>query len=124
MVMVESKLNKEVVNNGIIEEYFRNKHVLLIYLARKEYVNKPTTVIDIKEAFGITKKYAWALLAKLEEDNLIKKSEKVAINGGDYHRYLLTSKANHDLKIISLCLSRHDSFCQSPKSSKCQFNIA
>ena len=48
--MVESKLEEEITTNGIIEKYFRNKHALLIYLARKENNGRLTTVIDIIES--------------------------------------------------------------------------
>lgn len=120
--MVESNLEEEITNSGIIEKFFRNKHVLLIYLANKEKIGRAITVIDIKEAFKITKKYAWTLLEKLEEENLIKKSEKVAIDGVEYHSYITTPKAKQDLKVLSLCLNRYHPYCQSSKSSECPYS--
>jgi predicted transcriptional regulator len=104
-VIVKSKLEENVANNIIIEKYFQNRHVLLIYLASKEGVGKRTTVIDIVKAFHITKKYAWTLLEKLENDNLIKKSEKITKEGLEYHSYIITEEANRDLKMLSLCLN-------------------
>ncbi len=105
--MIESNLEEEIIINSIIGKFFRNKHVLLIYLGGKEEIGKPTTVIDIKEAFRITKKYAWNLLERLEEDDLVEKSEKIIIDGVEYHSYILTSKAKQDLKVLSLCLSKY-----------------
>ena len=106
-MIVDSKLEVEIVNNGIIEKYFRNRHVLLIYLASREGVGNLPTVITIKKAFKITKKYTWALLEKLESDKLIKKSEKVALEGKEYYSYILTSKARQELKTLLSCLRRY-----------------
>jgi len=121
-MMVESKIEEEIINNEIIEKYFRNKHVLLIYLAGTEAIGKETTVIDIKAAFKITKKYAWTLLEGLEKDRLIVKGEKVAVEGVEYHSYILTMIAKQDLKVISLCLSKYGTYCPISKSSECPYS--
>ncbi|MHA1930949.1 MAG: hypothetical protein ACW96X_00320 [Promethearchaeota archaeon] len=99
--MVESKLEEEITSIGIIEKYFRNKHALLIYLARKENNGRLTTVIDIIKSFNITKKYAWALLERLEEGRLIEKGEKDNRGGVDYHSYIPTTQARQDLRLFS-----------------------
>ncbi|MHA2336153.1 MAG: hypothetical protein ACXACX_02570 [Candidatus Hodarchaeales archaeon] len=119
-MMVESKLEEEIVSNGIIEKYFRNKHILLLFLAGKEVDGKQTTVVDIINSFRITKKYAWALLGRLEEDDLIEKSEKSSIGGVEYHNYVLTIKARQDLEVLSICLNNYLTYCQNIKISENQ----
>lgn len=121
-MVVESKLEEAITNNGIIEKYFRNKHVLLIYLAKKGENRTITTVIDIKRAFNMTKKYAWTLLEKLEEDNLVEKSEKVTIERVEYHSYIITTKAKRDLEILSLYLNKYYVYCQRANSSGCPYS--
>jgi len=120
--MLESKVEKEIASNEIVEKYFRKKHLLLIYLASKEMNGKTTTVVDIESEFKITKKYAWALLGNLEEDNLVLKSEKVAIGGVEYRSYLTTMKAKRDLQTLSLCLNGYHVPCQRSKSPECPYS--
>jgi len=120
--MIESKLDGEIVINGIIGKYFCNRHVLLIYLRSKEEIGNSPTVIDIIKAFKITKKYAWLLLEKLEEENLVKKGEKVVLNRKEYYSYLPTNTAKQDLRILSLCLNKNRIYCQNPKSSECPYS--
>ncbi len=116
--MVEYKLGENVVIDEIVEKYLRNKHVLLVYLGRKEEIERPQTVVDVVIAFKIKKKYAWTLLEKLEEEDLIKKDEKVEIKGKKYNSYILTEKAKHELKILSLFLSRYRTLIKAQNLQK------
>ena len=120
--MVESKLEEEITANRIIEKYFRNKHALLIYLARKENNGRLTTVIDIIESFKITKKYAWALLERLKEERLIEKGEKDNRGGVDYYSYIPTTQAKQDLITLSSYLGTCAGNCQISKFSDCPFS--
>ncbi|MFX1504661.1 MAG: hypothetical protein ACFFDC_00980 [Promethearchaeota archaeon] len=120
--MVKSNPIENSNQNGIVGKWLQNKHILLVYIGAQEEINQQLTVVDIKKYFHITKKYAWNLLEKLEEEVLIQKGEKVSREGKDYHSYILTAKAKQELKVISLYLSNSCTFCQISPVPECPYS--
>ena len=90
-------LNEECVLN----KYIQKRHKLLLFLRNEEDLGKNATVLEISDKFHITKDNAWKKLRRLEKIGDVKKGEKIAANGNEYHNFIITNKVRQELSIVS-----------------------
>jgi len=92
----ESNMNRfKVLNN-----FFQNKYIILIFIGYKNRIGKTSTVIDVVDEFEIGSRYAYKLLEELEFGKFIIKKAKVQRNGVYYNNYIITETAKTELKEI------------------------
>ena len=90
-----NKGNKYVMN--VVDKYLQRKNFVLIVIRDKSKNGEGTTINDIAKESGINKKHIYKLLGALRDDRLIVKGKKE----GGFYNYLITKKAEKELKIIS-----------------------
>ena len=100
-MIIKSVNKEEMLSIYTLKRFYQNKHMLLIGIGIREKSGKENTVIDIKDAFNISKIYAWKLLGGLEKDGLVEKKERLKKKERDYYNYTLTEEAKDNLRILS-----------------------
>lgn len=85
----------------ILNKYLIRKFRILTLINERNKLNIFTTVIDIKESFKITNKYAYKLLGELKKDKSIREGKKVK----GYYSYLITEKTRRELELLSKILN-------------------
>jgi len=100
-MIIESYNKEEMLSISTLKRFYQNKHMLLIGIGIREMIGEENTVIDIKDAFSISKIYAWKLLGGLAKDGLIEKKERLKQKERDYYNYTLTEEAKDNLRILS-----------------------
>lgn len=100
-MITKSDNKEEMLSIYTLKRFYQNKHMLLIGIGIREKSGEENTVIDIKDAFNISKIYAWKLLGGLEKDGLVEKKERLKKKERDYYNYTLTEEAKDNLRILS-----------------------
>jgi len=100
-MIVKSYNKEEMLSICTLKRFYQNKHMLLLGIGIREISGEENTVIDIKDAFNISKIYAWKLLGGLEKEGLVEKKEKTKKEERNYYNYALTEEAKDNLRILS-----------------------
>ena len=94
--------NKEGINDfSDLNKFFQNKHIILVFISRRNKDGYFFIVNDIVDEFELKLKYAQKLVKELESEKSIKKGIKIEKNGVYHVTYTLTETAKTELKNIA-----------------------